>query len=96
MRRAALLSLLLLGACATAGTEREGFLDSERPRSLSSKNDTGSCRPFFVSPSLDWGEGAPRHSCWHRLWEVPTALVVVPVALGIMTSPIWVPLVLLH
>ena len=95
MRRAALLALLLLGACATADTER-GFLDSERPRSLSSKNDTGSCKPFFVSPSRDWGEGAPRHYCWNLLWEVPTALVVAPIAIGIVTAPIWAPIVLLH
>ena len=92
MRRAALLSLLLLGACAGADT-REGFLDSERP--VSAKNDTGSCRPFFISPSLDWGAGAPKHSCWNRLWEVPVALVAVPLALGVITSPVWVPIVLL-
>ena len=93
MRQAALLSLLLLGACATADTER-GFLDSERPRAASSA--TGSCKPFFVSPSRDWGEGAPRHSCWNLLWEVPTALVVAPIAIGVVTAPIWVPIVLFH
>lgn len=96
MRRAALLSLLLLGACASADTERESFLDGDRPRSVSSKNDTGACRPFFVSPSRDWGDGAPRHSCWNLLWEVPTALVVAPIAIALVTAPIWVPIVLLH
>jgi len=92
VRRAALLSLLLLGACAGADTNT-GFLDSERP--VSAAPDTGSCRPFFIAPSLDWGAGAPKHSCWHRLWEVPVALVAVPVALAVLTAPIWVPIVAL-
>ncbi len=92
MRRAALLSLLLLGACATADTNK-GFLDSEQP--VTAAKDTGSCRPFFLSPALDWGAPAPKHSCWNRLWEVPVALVAVPLALGIMTAPVWVPVVLL-
>jgi hypothetical protein len=95
VRRAALLSLLLLGACASADTEK-GFLDSERRPSVSAKNDTGSCRPWFVSPMKDWGEGGPKHSCWNLLWEVPTAIVAVPLALGVITAPVWVPLVLLH
>ena len=95
MRRAALLALLLVGACASLDKERKSFLDGDRPHSASLKNDTGSCVPFFVSPSRDWGEGAPRHSCWNLLWEIPTALVAVPIALAIVTSPIWVPIVLL-
>lgn len=96
MRRAALLALLLAGACASAeNREREAFLDGDRPHSASSKDDTGRCKPWFVSPSRDWGEGAPKHSCWNRFWEVPTAIVVVPVALAIMTAPVWAPIVLL-
>ena len=96
MRRAALLALLVLAAgCATGESER-GFLDSERPRSQAARNDTGSCKPWFVSPSRDWGEGSPRHSCWNLLWEVPTAIVAVPIALAIVTSPVWIPIVLLH
>ncbi len=95
MRRAALLTFLLLGACATADKERGGFLEADRPAPVTAESDTGSCKPFFVAPSRDWGEGAARHSCWNRLWEVPAALVVVPLALGIVTSPVWVPIVLL-
>lgn len=97
MRKAAalLLGALLLGACASADKEREPFLEGDRPHSASPQSDTGSCKPFFVSPSRDWGEGAPRHSCWNRLWEVPTALVVAPIALGVVTAPVWVPIVLL-
>lgn len=87
---------MLLGACASAGGERGVFLDGDLPHSVSASSDTGSCRPFFVSPSLDWGEGAPRHSCWNRLWEVPAALVAVPVALAVFTAPIWGPIVLLR
>jgi hypothetical protein len=93
--RAALLSLLLLGACASLSKEDENFLN-DRPGRSSTEADTGSCKPFFVKPSRDWGEGAARHSCWHRLWEVPAALVVVPVALAVVTSPVWVPILLLH
>jgi hypothetical protein len=88
------LCTLLLGACAGADIDK-GFLDSERPAKTSASADTGSCRPFFISPSLDWGAGAPRHSCWHRLWEIPVALVAVPLALAVMTAPIWAPIVLL-
>lgn len=95
MRRAALLSLLLVGACASADKERENFLEGDRPHSASSKEDTGNCKPWFVAPSRDWGEGAPKHSCWNRFWEVPTAIVVVPIALAILTSPIWAPIILL-
>ena len=71
----------------------KGFLDSERP--VAAAKATGSCRPFFIVPSLDWGTGAPNHSCWNRLWEVPAALVAVPVALAIITAPVWVPIVVL-
>jgi len=96
VRRAALLALLLAGACASADTkEREGFLDADRPHSASSKDDTGNCKPWFVAPSKDWGEGAPKHSCWNRFWEVPTAIVVVPIALAVLTAPVWVPIILL-
>jgi len=87
---------LLLGACASAGKEREDFLGDDRPQSASAQSDTGSCRPFFISPSKDWGEGAPRHSCWNRLWEVPAALVAVPVALAVLTAPVWVSILLLN
>lgn len=95
MRRAALLALLLLGACASADRERDDFLNRDRPHSASSKDDTGACKPWFVSPSRDWGEGAPKHSCWNRFWEVPTAIVVVPLALAFLTAPVWVPVILL-
>jgi len=96
VRRAALISLLLLGACASLDKESESFLEGDRPHTASSKAATGSCKPWFVTPTRDWGAGAPKHSCWNRLWEVPTAIVVVPVALAILTSPVWVPIVLLQ
>jgi hypothetical protein len=57
---------------------------------------TGRCRPLF--PSAD-GERGPQRSCWNRLWEVPAAVVLVPLAAvgvaAVVTAPIWVPLVLL-
>jgi hypothetical protein len=48
----------------------------------------------------DWERNAnKRHSCWNRVWEVPTAIVAYPVAavimVGLVTSPIWLPLLLL-
>ncbi len=94
MRHAALLALILAGGCASLSKENEAFLEGDRAHSAGSRADTGSCKPFFVSPSLDWGEGAPRHSCWNRVWEVPTAIVVVPLALALLTSPVWVPILL--
>jgi len=95
VRRTALLSLLLLGACAGA-EERGSFLDSERPSKISAEADTGSCRPFFVAPSRDWGEGSAKHSCWNLLWEVPAAVITVPIALAILTAPVWLPIVMLR
>jgi hypothetical protein len=88
--------LLLLGACAGLDKKDESFLEGDRPHSVSAKNDTGDCKPWFVSPMRDWGEGAPKHSCWNLLWEVPTAIVAVPLALAFVTAPVWVPIVLLH
>lgn len=59
--------------------------------------ETGTCKslfPYFQNERLS----NQRHSCWHRLWEVPAALVVYPVVvvvlLGAVTAPIWVPLLL--
>lgn len=95
MRRAVLLSLLLLGACASLEKENEAFLEGDRPHSAASKHDTGKCKPWFVSPDRDWGQGAPKHSCWNRLWEVPAALIAAPIAIAIVTAPIWVPIVVL-
>lgn len=61
------------------------------------ERETGRCRPLF--PSVD-EEAQRRHSCWNRLWEVPAALVVYPVAVvllvGAVTAPVWVPIVLLR
>ena len=97
MRRFAACALLALslGSCASGESNRPRFLD-EPQRAAMNKPDTGSCRPFFVSPSL-WSddERVAKHSCWHRLWEVPAALVTVPVAIGIFTAPIWLPIILL-
>ncbi|UPT75629.1 MAG: hypothetical protein M0D55_08135 [Elusimicrobiota bacterium] len=51
--------------------------------------------PLVRLPSRDWGEGSAKHSCWNRFWEVPAALVAVPLAIGIIASPILIPLLLL-
>jgi hypothetical protein len=72
----------------------------------------GDCRPLMdpLINALDtsrWGAGRDDldlrsdryHSCWNRLWEVPTAIVAYPTAtvvlVGVVTSPVWVPLLLL-
>lgn len=61
--------------------------------------ETGTCKPMLPFLIKDWQEDK-RHSCWNRLWEVPTAVVVYPtvavVFVGVVTAPIWVPLLLLH
>ncbi len=93
MRRDALLCLLLLGACASLDKERDGLFE---PKSASTQAATGMCKPFFVSPFRNWDTAAPRHSCWNRIWEIPTAIVVTPIALAAMTAPIWAPIVFLH
>ncbi|OGS41542.1 MAG: hypothetical protein A2506_06345 [Elusimicrobia bacterium RIFOXYD12_FULL_66_9] len=58
--------------------------------------ETGRCRPLFT---LKNEEDARRHSCWNRLWEVPSAAVAYPAGIAIIvgacTSAIWVPLLLL-
>lgn len=93
MTRSAALALLLL--CAGCAAERPRFLD-EPPRRESATPDTGSCRPWFVGSPLWSDEAPPRHSCWNLAWEVPVALVAVPLALGALTAPVWAPIVLLR
>lgn len=85
-----------LGACATTEPSRRGSVIE--PRAVGTRL-TGACKPFFISPTTDSPENVPPHSCWNRLWEVPTALAIAPVAIviivGVVASPIWVPLLLL-
>ena len=69
------------------------------------ESESGACRPL-MNPLLyafdaDWEWKSSRlHSCWHRVWEVPTAVVVYPVVagflVGLITSPVWGPMLLLH
>ena len=62
--------------------------------------ETGRCKPLFGALTMDARENERRRSCWYRLWEVPAALVAVPVTVGVLvgvaTAPIWAPLLLLH
>ncbi|MFI5350055.1 MAG: hypothetical protein ACHQ2Z_10960 [Elusimicrobiota bacterium] len=62
--------------------------------------ETGRCKPLFGALTMDDRENERRRSCWNRLWEVPTAVVVVPLAIGVIvglaTAPVWAPLLLLH
>jgi hypothetical protein len=62
--------------------------------------ETGRCKPLFGAVTMDARENERRRSCWNRLWEVPTAVVAVPITIGIIigvaTAPIWGPIVLLH
>lgn len=62
--------------------------------------ETGRCKPLFGGVTMDPRENERRRSCWNRLWEVPTAIVIVPIAVGVVvgaaTAPIWAPLILLH
>ena len=96
MRRAWLAVALLLAGCA-AGDERRAWGDPRAEPAAETAAATGGCRPLL--PSADWEEG-PKHSCWHRVWEVPAALVVYPVAFAIgaavITAPIWGPVLLLR
>ena len=61
--------------------------------------ETGTCKPLLPFLIKDWEEDK-RHSCWNRVWEVPTAVVVYPTVavlfVGLVTAPVWVPLLLLH
>jgi hypothetical protein len=62
--------------------------------------ETGRCKPLFGAATMNKDDDARRRSCWNRLWEVPAAIVVVPVAIvvvvGVATSPIWAPILLLR
>jgi hypothetical protein len=59
--------------------------------------ETGTCKSLFPYFRSEWLEGK-RHSCWHRLWEVPTAAVAYPsvavLGIGLITAPVWVPILL--
>lgn len=60
--------------------------------------ETETYRSLFAPFRNDWLEDK-RHWCWHRIWEIPTAVVVYPsvvaLAIGIVTAPLWGPLLLL-
>jgi hypothetical protein len=83
----------VVGHAALAGADWDMSAYGVRP-------ETGRCKPLFGAITMDPRENERRRSCWNRLWEVPTAVVVVPITVGVIvaaaTSPIWVPLVLLH
>jgi hypothetical protein len=85
---------LCLNACASSAMRRSSSL--EEPV-LASEVEQG-CKPLLRHLELDKDERR-RYSCWHRIWEVPVSLVAYPAAAGIIlgavTSPIWVPLILL-
>jgi hypothetical protein len=86
----------LFSACATTDPAPRTYVGEGSPILAS---ETGGCKPVFISPHRDDPENVPRHSCWNRLWEVPAALVVVPLAIGVLvgaaTAPIWVPILLI-
>lgn len=82
-----------VGRAARAGDDWDMSAYGVRP-------ETGRCKPLFGAIAMDPRENERRRSCWNRLWEVPTALVAVPITAGIIvgvaTAPIWAPLLLLH
>lgn len=94
--------LCFFSACATSGSSKRTASGKEQTQEESSGWDIGMCRPLFPSTSgglSNFTYDEPWHSCWHRFWEVPAALVVYPVivgaVVGVVASPIWVP-ILLH
>ncbi|MGE3153018.1 MAG: hypothetical protein AB7G48_07705 [Nitrospiraceae bacterium] len=60
--------------------------------------ESGTCKPLF-SPLSDSWTSEKRHSCANLFWEIPAAVVVYPtiavLAVGIITAPVWVPLLIL-
>jgi hypothetical protein len=91
--RVLLLAAVLAAGCATA-PPRPAAPAGQAPVA----EDSGGCKPFFHDDMLKAWDAAPeeRHSCWNRLWEIPAAIVVVPIALAVVSAPIWVPIVLLR
>jgi len=85
------MAAALILSCACAGPQRRPIED---PGARAAYEASRGCKPLFA---LDRDE-APRHSCWHRLWEVPAALVAYPViagaAIAVITSPIWAPILI--
>jgi hypothetical protein len=83
----------VLGRAAKAGGDWDMSAYAAEP-------ETGRCKPLFGALTMDDRENERRRSCWNRLWEVPAAVVVVPVAIGVLvglaTAPVWAPLLLLH
>lgn len=99
---AAAALLVLLSACATApGPVRKDFLPGDAAGAeAASLKDPGGCRPLFMADPEEPRPDEGRRSCWNRLWEVPTALVVYPavivVLVGVATAPVWAPLLFLR
>ena len=99
------LALCLTGCAASGRTRDDAFLKTPASGAFPAEppvldEDTGSCRPLLRHLELERDEHKDvRHSCWNRVWEVPTAVVVYPavavIMIGAITSPIWVPLIFL-
>jgi len=64
------------------------------------KPETGRCKPLFGAAAMNPRDDERRRSCWNRLWEVPAAVAMAPIAAGVLvgaaTAPIWLPILLLR
>lgn len=60
--------------------------------------ESGTCVSLFAPLSDSW-TAEKRRSCAHRVWEIPAAVVAYPtmavVVLGVVTAPIWLPVLIL-
>lgn len=93
--RLLLAALLATSGCAGAGTHPPSPQD---PGAAAAVSQAEGCEPLLKTGLED--RPPERRSCWHRLWEVPAAIVIYPVAIavvvGLSTAPLWLPFVALR
>lgn len=82
-----------MGACASAPRAPE---TAPAAADAAAPSAAAGCRPFFVDPGVFSDAPPPRHSCWNLAWEITVAAVAVPLAIGVFTAPVWVPILLLR
>ncbi len=61
--------------------------------------ETGRCKSLLRwHMDKNWKQYGYRHSCWNRLWEIPTAAIIYPagiiILLGVIVIPVWLPTLL--
>jgi len=92
--------LQVLGRARKAGDDWDMSAYVSAPEAGGCKSLMRPLTRSFDNQDWDAPEEDEPQSCWNLLWEVPTSIVVYPTVtvlfVGVVTSPVWAPLIFLH